>query len=113
MVALQASWSDYTVPSRDQCPEYWSWTENIYPASDAEERTLQSGRKLWLRLYVNRDQQNQKKLVVVNPHRTEEVGGVPPEDAVFLELWQMSFPEVMRWNAQLEGLEVRQQLQEA
>ena len=107
-VALQRSHSDYSVPDSRECPEYWSWTENIYPASDPEERTLKSGRKLWLRAYVDRDHQNRKKLVVVNPNRIEEVGGVPPEDAVFMELWQMPFPEVMRWNAQLEGLEIQE-----
>jgi hypothetical protein len=107
LVALQESWSDYTVPGRAECPEYYDWTENTVPAGDSEERVLKSGHTVWLRAYVDRDKPARKKLVVVNPHRTEEAGGVPPEDAVFLELWSLPFPEVMRWNAQLEGLEVR------
>lgn len=107
-IHIQRSWTDYSLPTREECPEYWNWTERVLATSPPERRVLRmSGRVVWLRSYVEIDRPERKKLLVVNPSRTEEVATIAPEDAVMLELWRMPFGQMVTWNSRLEGLAVR------
>lgn len=106
-IGIQRSWTDYSLPTREECPEYWNWTERVVPTSPPERRTLRNGRVLWLRAYQEMDYPDRKKLLVVNPSRAEATADIPPEDAVFLDLWRLPLGQFMTWNAKLEGLGVR------